>query len=43
MCIIKDINIISSKKVPPNVIKLSYCKKCAYYQLCYAGEVDIDD
>lgn len=24
---------------PPKVEKLRYCKKCAYYTFCYAGEV----
>lgn len=28
---------------PPHLIRLPYCKKCAYYTFCYAVEVDEND
>lgn len=33
--IIIDIQNIISQSIPPNVTKKSYCKKCAYFELCY--------
>jgi len=35
-----DIKEILMMKKPPEVKKLPYCKKCAYYEYCYAKEVD---
>lgn len=34
---------IIDKPSPPAVIKLSYCKSCAYYEFCYSREDDEDD
>lgn len=34
---------IVEKLKPPVVKKLPYCKKCAYYNFCYAMEGDEDD
>lgn len=34
---------VISKRTPPVVKKLSYCKSCAYFGFCYAMEVDDDD
>lgn len=34
------INEIIRGKKPPKIEKLPYCKKCAYYEFCYAGERD---
>ncbi len=34
------INEILRGKKPPKIEKLPYCKKCAYYEFCYAGERD---
>ena len=34
-----DIDKILNKNEPPEVIKLPYCKKCAYYQFCFVKEV----
>ncbi|MCM3716326.1 CRISPR-associated protein Cas4 [Alkalihalobacillus oceani] len=34
---------VVEKQKPPGLKKLSYCKKCAYYSFCYAGEGDEDD
>lgn len=28
---------------PPAVKKVPYCKKCAYFEFCYAGECEEDD
>ncbi|WP_027416710.1 CRISPR-associated protein Cas4 [Aneurinibacillus terranovensis] len=28
---------------PPKVVKVPYCKSCAYFGFCYAREVDEDD
>lgn len=33
--ICNEIKSITSKKVPPQLIKKAICKKCAYYELCY--------
>ncbi|AYD40187.1 CRISPR-associated protein Cas4 [Clostridium fermenticellae] len=33
-----DIDKILNKDKPPRIIKLSYCKKCAYYQFCFVKE-----
>lgn len=33
-----DINRILHYSMPPKVIKLPYCKKCAYYEYCYIKE-----
>jgi len=37
---LKDIKEITLLDKPPKVEKMSYCKKCSYYELCYCGEVD---
>lgn len=37
---IADSEIILSKNTPPAVKRLSYCKKCAYYNFCFAMEVE---
>ncbi|MBN6186623.1 CRISPR-associated protein Cas4 [Aneurinibacillus sp. BA2021] len=34
---------ITEKPSPPRLIKLPYCKSCAYYSFCYAVEVMEDD
>ncbi|MBC7074017.1 CRISPR-associated protein Cas4 [Candidatus Parcubacteria bacterium] len=34
--ILKSISEILSKDKPPTVKQKTYCKKCSYYQLCYA-------
>lgn len=33
-----NIKSIENKKSPPKLEKLPYCKKCAYYNFCYAKE-----
>ena len=33
-----DIDEILHYNTPPKVIKLPYCKKCAYYEYCYIKE-----
>lgn len=33
------INSIEKLDKPPNTINKPYCKKCAYYEFCYSGEV----
>ncbi|MCW1311333.1 MAG: CRISPR-associated protein Cas4 [Candidatus Micrarchaeia archaeon] len=33
-----EIKRIVSLDKPPQVQKLPYCKKCAYYELCFSGE-----
>lgn len=38
--IISDIDKIVNQSNPPSVIQVPYCKKCAYYDFCYAGEMD---
>lgn len=38
--IIQDIVRIQSMTFPPKVINVSYCKKCAYYDFCYSGEME---
>ena len=35
-----DINNIVHLNIPPGVINLPYCKKCAYYEFCYVEEVE---
>lgn len=35
-----DIKNIVSMKKPPEFQKLPYCKKCAYYEFCYAKEIE---
>lgn len=35
-----DINTILNYNIPPKIIKLPYCKKCAYYEYCYIKEVE---
>ncbi|WIF95344.1 CRISPR-associated protein Cas4 [Caminicella sporogenes] len=37
---LKDIKKITSSDSPPKFKKLPYCKKCAYYGLCFAKEDD---
>ncbi|KGG79720.1 CRISPR-associated protein Cas4 [Caloranaerobacter azorensis H53214] len=34
-----DIKEILQKKKPPELVKLPYCTKCAYYEFCFAKEV----
>lgn len=33
--VIKNIEEIAKKEVPPKIIESRICKKCAYYDLCY--------
>lgn len=33
-----DISRLLMEKKPPKLVKLPYCKKCAYYEFCYAKE-----
>lgn len=33
--VIKNIEEIAEKEVPPKIIESRICKKCAYYDLCY--------
>lgn len=35
-----DIKKVISMDKPPKFEKLPYCKKCAYYEFCYAKEVE---
>ncbi|KYH34077.1 hypothetical protein CLTEP_19770 [Clostridium tepidiprofundi DSM 19306] len=35
-----DIKRITSENKPPKFERLPYCKKCAYYQFCFAKEDD---
>ncbi len=35
---IKEIEAIISQRKPPKLYKLAYCKKCAYFELCFAKE-----
>lgn len=35
-----NIKALLEEKYPPKVIKLPYCKKCAYYEYCYVKEID---
>ena len=37
---LQDIKRITNMEVSPKVVKLPYCKKCAYYQFCYVKEDD---
>lgn len=32
---LKEINEILLSEIPPQIVKKSICKKCAYYELCY--------
>jgi CRISPR-associated exonuclease Cas4 len=34
---------IIDRPSPPPVNKVPYCKSCAYYEFCFAGEVEEDD
>jgi len=36
--IIKDIKNIIKRPYPPQLLRKSYCRKCAYYDFCYADE-----
>lgn len=38
--ILLDIKDILSLNYPPKVLKLPYCKKCAYYEYCYVKELE---
>lgn len=38
--VLKDIKDILKLKYPPKVVKLPYCKKCAYYEYCYVKEIE---
>lgn len=40
--IINEIYQIIEQPSPPSTINAPYCKKCAYYDFCYAGEVNSD-
>lgn len=41
--VIREIeNIIQSKSVPP-LLKKPYCKSCAYFDFCFAGEVEEEE
>jgi len=33
---IKEINTILEKEKPPSVVKIPYCKNCAYKEMCWA-------
>lgn len=33
-----DIKEISQKRKPPELVKLPYCTKCAYYEFCFVKE-----
>jgi CRISPR-associated exonuclease Cas4 len=37
--VLEEINEIVNNNRVPEVRDLSYCKKCAYYELCYIEEV----
>src|SRR5690625_4403230 len=37
-----DINKIISLPKVPQVINKTYCKKCAYYEFCYANEEEVE-
>jgi CRISPR-associated exonuclease Cas4 len=36
-----DIKQLCDSENPPSVVKLPYCKKCSYYEFCYASEVEL--
>ncbi|HLR09411.1 MAG TPA: CRISPR-associated protein Cas4 [Bacillota bacterium] len=38
--IIEEIHQIIDKEKPPGVLNAPYCIKCAYYDFCYAGEMN---
>ena len=38
--VLEDIIKIEGMDKPPDLIKLSWCKKWAYYEFCYSGEVE---
>lgn len=40
---IAEVYQIIEKPSPPAVKKVAYCKSCAYFGFCYAGEGDEDD
>jgi CRISPR-associated exonuclease Cas4 len=40
---IAEVYSVVERNTPPAVIKLPYCKKCAYYSFCYAGEDNEDE
>jgi CRISPR-associated exonuclease Cas4 len=40
---IAEVYLIIEKPSPPAVIKLPYCKSCAYYGFCYVREAEEDD
>lgn len=33
---LKEIETLINQPVPPGVIKIKYCKNCAYKEFCYA-------
>jgi len=37
-----EIKKICSMEKPPSLEKNAICKKCSYYEFCYAKEVDVD-
>lgn len=41
--ILGDIARIIAEDKPPKLKKLAYCKKCAYYDFCFAGEKEDND
>ncbi|MFT9848915.1 CRISPR-associated protein Cas4 [Aneurinibacillus sp. REN35] len=40
---IAEVYQVIEKSQPPRLKPLPYCKSCAYYSFCYAGEVQEDD
>ncbi|KRQ85888.1 PD-(D/E)XK nuclease superfamily protein [Caloramator mitchellensis] len=40
---LKEIKNINLRETPPKLEKLPYCKKCSYFELCYAGEGDFNE
>ncbi|OEH93024.1 CRISPR-associated protein Cas4 [Bacillus solimangrovi] len=40
---ITEVHGVRNLPSPPSVIKLPYCRKCAYYSFCYSIEVSDDD
>lgn len=40
---IAEVYTIIDSPTPPKVIKLPYCKSCAYFGFCYVQEADEDD
>ncbi|MEQ8156044.1 MAG: CRISPR-associated protein Cas4 [Clostridiaceae bacterium] len=36
---LQEIKNIENENIPPKTINKPFCKKCAYYEFCYSGEV----